>query len=503
MVEKSIVFGLYLCVLGYIGWIGYKRSKNLEDYFLAGRGLGAWVVAISTKASDMSGWLLLGAPGMAYVFGISSFWMLASVCFWDIILWFVVAKRLRNYSGLLKSITIPEFFTDRVKDKSRIIQGVSGLIILFFMTAYVAAQLTAGGKAISASFNLGYTPSLILVVLLTVGYTIAGGFYAVYLTDVVQGLMMIVGLGAAFVVSFIKIGGWTGLINGLAQASTTAQYDLLSVTGGTSGQAFWMGLMISIFLTACYGEPGIPHIVVRFMGAKDSKCLKKSALIGFIWVIGSVSFSLMIGLIARVYTLQLGGLSDPELALPFLATELFNPWFSGFIISAILAATMSTADSQLLVASSALLRDVMEKWLKIRIPENKMMKLSRFTVIIVVILAFVIARIPGAVFFLVAFAASGMGTAFTPLMIASLYWKKLTKAGAVASMLSAFFTCIIWNFTPALQNFIHFQFPAMIVSAVVLVVVSLNTKAPVEAEKELLAVASGKVDEIEFGKEAL
>jgi Na+/proline symporter len=251
------------------------------------------------------------------------------------------------------------------------------------------------------------------------------------------------------------------------------------VTAGTTGNIFFMGLLRSVVFTASFGEPGIPHIMVRFMSLDDPKKMKMSAVVGLTWVAVATWGAIMCGLLARAITSVSGGLADPETSVTFMASHLLNPWLEGIIIAGALSAIMSTCDAELLVASSSFLRDILNKGFNVQADDKTLVRWSRYTVLAVTLVALIMARVPGVIYFMVVFAWSGMAVCFAPLTIASLWWRDLTRQGALASICGAFLTCVIWHYSP-LEKIINFQWPAMLVSIVLIVVVSKMTKVDSE-----------------------
>jgi sodium/proline symporter len=477
----SVAFLVYLVVLVGVGLAAFRRTRTFDDYYLAGRNLSPTVAALSAEASSESGWLLLGLPGQAFAQGIGAFWVaLGCVCgtFFN---WTVLARRLRKITGFFRVITIPGYLEARFSDSGHTLRVVATLLIAVFMTAYVAAQFVASGKALSVTFGLDYDVAVLVGAGVILFYTMMGGFFAVAWTDVIQAMMMVFGLVVLPLVGTIKLGGPAALWTKLASIAP-AEAGYLSLRVGKDGIAlatFLIG-MIGIGL----GYPGQPHIMVRFMAIKRAALVRKGALIGVVWAVVALYGAVFIGLVARAVLTTAPG--DPERVMPMLAMELLPSWLAGVMIAAAMAAMMSTADSQLLVASSSFVQDFYHKTFKREPKPKTLVRLSRIVTLVVGLTAMVIAlrqdpeNPVGVVFWLVLYAWGGLASSFGPLLVLSLYWKRVTKAGAIAGMISGSTVVIIWKNVPALSGFLYELVPGFVVSLIVIVVVSLLTKPPEE-----------------------
>jgi sodium/proline symporter len=478
-VTLSVAFLVYLAVLIVVGLAAYRKTKTFDDYYLAGRKLDPWATALSAEASSESGWLLLGLPGQAFSQGIGAFWVaLGCVCgtFFN---WTALAKRLRRITGFFRVITIPGYLEARFEDDSHVIRIIGAILIGVFMAAYVAAQFVASGKALSVTFGLDYTTSVLIGAAVILFYTMMGGFFAVAWTDVIQALMMVFGLVIIPVVGTIKLGGPAALWTRLAALAPEGS-GFLSLRAGKEGIAlvtFLVG-MIGIGL----GYPGQPHVMVRFMAIKKPRLLRKGALIGVIWAVIALYGAVFIGLVARgVLTADPG---DPERVMPLLAMELLPSWLAGIVIAAAMAAMMSTADSQLLVSSSSFVQDLYHKALKREPSPKRLVFLSRIVTLLVGLIAMVVAlrqdpeNPVGVVFWLVLYAWGGLASSFGPLLILSLYWKRVTRAGAIAGMIAGSGTVIVWKNVAALSGFLYELVPGFVVSLIVILVVSCLTRPP-------------------------
>jgi sodium/proline symporter len=480
----AVAFLIYLAILIGVGFAAFRRTRTFDDYYLAGRSLSPTAAALSAEASSESGWLLLGLPGQAFSQGIGAFWVaLGCVCgtFFN---WTVLATRLRRITGFFRVITIPGYLEERFKDTSHSVRVIAAILIAVFMTAYVAAQFVASGKALSVTFGMDYTVAVLISAVVILFYTMMGGFFAVAWTDVIQAMIMIFGLVVLPVVGTIKLGGPVALWTKLA-AVTPPDGGYLSLRVGKEGIAlatFLIG-MIGIGL----GYPGQPHIMVRFMAIKKAKLVRRGALIGVTWAVIALYGAVFIGLVARA--VLTGDPGDPERVMPLLAMQLMPSWLAGVMIAAAMAAMMSTADSQLLVASSSFVQDFYHKTFG-REPNPKMLvRLSRIVTLVIGLVAMVVAlrqdpeNPVGVVFWLVLYAWGGLASSFGPLLVLSLYWKRVTKAGAIAGMVSGSVVVIIWKNIPTLSGFLYELVPGFIVSLIVIVVVSLLTRPPEMSEE--------------------
>ena len=474
-----MAFLVYLVVLIGVGIITYRMTRTHDDYYLAGRKLNPWVAALSAEASSESGWLLLGLPGQAFLQGIGAFWVAFGCLAGTFFNWTVVARRLRKITGFFRAITIPDYLESRFDDGSHTLRVVAALLIGVFMTSYVAAQLVASGKALSVTFGLDYAPAVLIGAAVILFYTMMGGFFAVAWTDVVQAIMMLIGLIVIPVVGTIKLGGPAAVCSKLAECAVdTSGFMSLRVGKEGIGLATFIIGMLGIGL----GYPGQPHVLVRFMAIRKPSLVRKGALIGVIWAAVALYGAVLVGLLARV--LLTGDIVDPERVMPLMAMELLPSWVAGIMIAAAMAAIMSTADSQLLVASSSFVQDFYHKTFGRNPRPSTLVLLSRLVTLAIGVLAMVIAlrqdpeNPVGVVFWLVLYAWGGLASAFGPVIVLSLYWKRVTRAGALAGMLSGAITVIVWQNIPVLNDFLYVLIPGVVVSTIMVVVVSLVTTPP-------------------------
>lgn len=446
-----ITFILYLGVMLGIGAFFYKKTNNLSDYVLGGRKLGKWVTSLSAQASDMSGWLLMGLPGAAYVVGLSgAVWMALGLAIGTYFNWKIVAKRLRIATEKLgDAITLSSYFENRFEDTSKILKIASSLFILIFFILYTSSGFVAGGKLFSSVFGINYKLAVGIGAIVVVGYTFLGGFMAVCWTDLVQGLLMFVTiLILPFIVVF-EYGGIDKIISQLDPSMFNAfNIAYLTPTGATQSVVMAsVGILSS--LAWGLGYFGQPHILTRFMAIKDPEEITRSRQIAMVWVILSLIGATILGIIGSVAFPGLEGAQTENIFI-FLVNDYVPLLLCGVLLSAILAAIMSTADSQLLVTASAVSEDLYRGVLKKHAKQKELVWVGRITVVAVAIVAYFIALNPNnSVLALVAWAWAGFGATFGPVVLLSLFWKKMTKQGAVAGMISGGLVALIW---PMLKN---------------------------------------------------
>jgi sodium/proline symporter len=469
-----VSFGLYLLVLVFIGILAYGRSRSLEDFVLGGRRLGAWVTAISAKASDMSGWLLLGLPGQAFSGGVSIVWAAIGCTAGTYFNWTVLAGRLRRYSELLRAITVPDFLESRFGGQAGApLRIISLAVIVVFYILYIAAQFKAAGKTVSVTFDVTYHQAVIVSASVIIFYTMLGGFFAVAWTDLIQGLLMVVVVVVLPIIGLISLGGFAMMGEEVLKAGP----HMLSVSGGKIGWELWVTLIIGNLAWAL-GYPGQPHIVVRYMAIERPEELRKSALISVIWVVLALWGAICVGLIG-VGILGPQGLSDPETVLVVLAQKFFPGWLAGIAISAMAAAIMSTVDSQILVLTSAAVEDFYRRLINRDAPDRLALILSRTITLTIGVLAVLVTwNSESGVFKFVQYAWGGLAAGFGPVLIMSLRWKGTTGWGAAAGMAVGLLTVIIWHNVPALAGLVWELIPAFIFSLLAIVVVSLLTGPP-------------------------
>ena len=465
-------FGSYLAIAIYFGFllfIGryfYDKNASMNEYLLDNRQMGPVVTALSAGASDMSGWMLLGVPGALYATGVANVWMIAGLIVGAYCNYLFLAKRLRVYTEVASdSITIPDFLENRFKDRTKILRIISGLIILIFFTLYVSSGIIAGGKTFESFFGLKFAYGAVFTLVIVVFYTFFGGFKAVSITDAFQGLLMFCVLVSIPVVAYLSLDlpSDTNLIKEISKLDANHLNPFRD-------QTFWgiLGLMAWGF-----GYFGQPHIIVRFMAIRDSKELAKARRIGIGWMSIGLLGAIMSGLIGFVYFSQRGGLSDPETVFLKLGELLFPPFFIGIIISAVLSAIMSTISSQLLVTSSSVTKDFIFAFYKKEISQNTQTAISRYAVVVVAIVATMLAFIStDNVLNVVGNAWAGFGASFGPVLLFSLYWKRMSALGALAGMIAGGATVIFW-ITSGLNVYVYEILPGIIASCIAIISVSI------------------------------
>ncbi len=464
---------IYIIILLIIGYNSYKKTSNISDYMLGGRGLGPMVTALSAGASDMSGWMLMGLPGAVYLTGISSLWIGIGLTIGAYLNYLLLAPRFRVYTEVANdSLTIPDYLENRFKDKSNILRLVSGIVILVFFILYVSSGIVAGGKLFLDTFGLTYTMGVIVTLSVVVLYTYFGGFLAVSLTDFFQGTLMFICLIMVPVVAFINIGVDPGTFTNKIKDIDPALFDMFR---GTS-----IASVINL-LAWGLGYFGQPHIIVRFMAIKSPKELKSARRIGIGWMAIGLLGAVASGLVGLVYfTEHKTPLSDPETVFLRLGDILFHPFITGIILAAVLAAIMSTISSQLLVCSSSITKDFYLTFLKKDVSEHKQMIIGRLSVLVVAALATILAYLPNkTILNIVGQAWAGFGSSFGPALLLSLHWKKMTKWGALSGMIVGGVTVIIW-ITSGLSGYLYEMIPGFLLSLISIVIVSLLTYKPNE-----------------------
>ena len=433
-----ISFILYMLVMIGIGVYFYFKTNDLSDYVLGGRGLGPSVTALSAGASDMSGWLLLGLPGMMYADGIVGSWIAVGLIIGAYLNWHYVAKPLRVFTHRLNdAITIPDYFSNRFEDKGNVLRVVTAVVILLFYTLYTSSGLVGGAKLFEATFGLDYSTALLVGSFIIVSYTFLGGYNAVSWTDFIQGILMMLALVITPIVVIYHIGGVSEGLK-LIESVDPSKLDIFrgsSLIGIISLMAWGLGYF------------GQPHILVRFMSIRHEDEMDRAKVIGMSWMILSIIGSLAVGFFGFAYVLAEGvNLQDSEKIFITLSQLLFNPWIAGFLLAAILAAIMSTIDSQLLVSSSVLTRDIYHALIRKDATDKELVWIGRATVIIIAVIAWYLSSDKdSSVLKLVAYAWAGFGAAFGPLIILSLYKNDVTRFGAIAGMVTGSLTVIIWK----------------------------------------------------------
>ncbi len=492
-----ITFGIYLIVVLLIGMAAYFSTRNFDDYILGGRSLGPFVTAMSAGASDMSGWLLMGLPGAIYAFGLSKSWIAIGLIVGAYINWLLVAGRLRVHTEYCNNaLTLPEYFHHRLGAQTRAIKVISAAIILIFFTIYCASGVVAGARLFESLFeNMSYQQALWLGAGATIAYTFIGGFLAVSWTDTLQATLMIFALLLTPVFVYLSLGGAEEMQQAIANVAASSQISYGSLFAGTTA--------IGILSTAAWGLGyfGQPHILARFMAAADVPSLKSARRIGMTWMILCLGGAVAVGYFGIAYfganPEHLDALAGKrERIFIALSSLVFNPWIAGIILSAILAAVMSTLSCQLLVCSSAIAEDFYKGFLRPTASQSELVWVGRLMVLAVAAIAIVIASDPTSkVLDLVEYAWAGFGAAFGPIVILSLLWSRLTARGALLGMSAGALTVIAWVSygNPALKaaglEEIYEIVPGFIVCTLVAVLVSLFDRKPPAPVLERFAAA--------------
>ena len=440
----GIIFILYMAFLIGVGYKTMKFNKSQEDYLLAGRKLGPWVTAFSERASGESAWLLLALPGAAISVGLGEAWTVIGITTGIIASWYLIAEKLRKETEKYDALTIPEYLHRKYQDNSNVIRLFSAVIIAFFFTFYVSAQFHASGKVINSLFGLSPVNGITIGAAVIISYTLMGGFFAVAWTDLLQGILMIGTLVILPLAGFLELQG----------SEYTLSDDLLQI--GESNASFTMGreglAAVSVILGGLswgLGYLGQPHLVIRYMAIRNPNEVKKARNIAILWALPGITGAFLIGLVALNYFgPEYFNYFDVEQAMPLLAVELLPPVFAGLLISGAVAAMMSTADSQLLVSTSAITEDFIHQYLGKNMSNKALVRLSRFTIVILGLFAFGVAILSELqernIFGVVSYAWSGLGSAFGPALLLSLWWSGTTRKGIIAGLLTGFLTTIIW-----------------------------------------------------------
>jgi len=469
LVAASFI-GYSLLIVGIGLYTTRLRKETEDDFVLANRELGSWVSALSASASAESGWVMLGMVGMAFSSGLSTLWIVPGIGIGYIFNWFVIAERLRVHTGQSGAVTLPQFIMSRFGNTTAL-RIIPVLIITAAMLGYVAAQMNAAGKAFEATFSLPYGWGVIVGAVIILAYTVTGGFRAICWTDVVQATFMAVALVGMPLLLLAKLGGWEAI----AVRVDAIDANLLTLDGGNVGMAL-LGFVIGM-LGIGLGYPGQPHILSRFMAAKDSDTIRKGGLIAFGWFILVYLGAIFFGVLARAH---FGSLADAEQALPLACTEFLPPILSGFVIAAIVSAICSTADSQLIVVSSAISRDILPLFRKWRDKSDDFtfsQRWDRYVLVGLALISVLFALSENRVIFtFVLYAWSVLGASFGPLVILGLMWKKTNRFGAIAGMITGAVVSVVWKEVDFLKAIVYELVPAFILAFLAIWLVSLATQ---------------------------
>jgi len=480
----SLVFAVYLIALAVLGYVGYKKTKNLSDYYIGGKTLGTLSVALSGVGTAYSAWVIFSAPWVGFTYGWNAAWMFIPMISWHAVMWLFIAPRLYKVSSFYKSVTFLELLSDRVKDNKRLIQGIGSILVFFFMVAYTASQFMGSGSALVQVFGVKYITGLLIGVAIVLGYTLFGGFYSVCYTDVMQAMVMFSFLAIVPWVLLSMVGGISG-IN--AAISTVDAGKLVTLTANMPAGTFIRKNLLGVFWLTSWFAFAQPQLAVRIMAAKSKEALRPTGLIAVVFLCILTTGALTIGICTRAWAIQNGvSFSNGEVAMYFIIGKLFHPVMLGILTAATLSAIMSSTDSFLLLASSCLVRDFIERFLGKKIDEKKQLFYCRIGTFLCMGLALWWALKPETIHFLVVLAWCGVSAMFGGAILACLYWKRVTKEGIFYSMLTGFVVTVLWYWSP-LNSYLHFQWVSTPVAILVLIVVSYFTKAPLGIDEEFEA----------------
>lgn len=464
----SITFIIYLAVVFAIGIWGYFATKTFEDFALGGRRIKDWVVGFSAQSSDMSMWLLVGLPATAYVMGLSAIWIGLGIVAGTAFNWFFLSKRMRRYTGIHESMTVLDFLEQRVHDDYGFIKLFGSISLVIFYTIATSGEFIGAGKILNAVFGYDFFTGVLIGGLLVLVYTIVGGFIAVSYTDVLQALVMLFAVLLLPLVGFIGIGSVATGLTELQAASGAAP----GLFGGSAGIAALVGFFAGT-IGIGFGYPGQPHIVVRYMSIDNYQNLRRSALIGMLWVTFATYGAIFLGWAAGAYV---GGIENTDQVMPLLAQELLPGWLVGVLIAGAVAGMMSTSDSKFLVATNAVSYNLYKRFLNENASDRQVLFVSRAVMVAIVVAAIALARPEGVVFSVILGGWAGIGASFGPLIIASLYWKRLTQEGAYAGIIVGMVTVAVWIFFDI--GYVYELVPGFVLSGIAIVVVSLLSDEP-------------------------
>lgn len=510
MIYKIVVLVLYLLALAAIGVVASRRVDDIGDYFVGGKKLGYWLVSFSSRATGESGWLLLGLTGMGYLIGAQALWIVMGEMFGVTVCWVFMTQRFKVLTDRYDSITIPDYLESRFGDVGHALRVISAVVLAVFVTAYVSAQFNAAGKAFEGFLDIPYHYGVVLGLVVVGFYSVAGGFVAVAWSDLLQGVLMLVGLVVVPIAGVVAIGGF----GPLGAQLDAIDPDLLSIFGAGGASAKNLVAALGSFAVG-WAYLGAPQLFVRFISIKDTKEIPPGTLVAVLYTALVGLGAVLTGMCGRVL---LPSLADAELVLPELSEALLPTFAVGFLVAIVLAAIMSTADSLLVLAASALVRDLWQKVFSPKTPDAALTKLSRVATIVLAVVALGFALTDSrVVYFFVLFAWAGIGSAFCPVILLSLFWKRLTRAGSIAAMITGFVVTIVWKLAPATwlglgglvaalgpadkapgdvlaADLVYEMIPAFVLATVVAVVVSLLTTAPANAARDLDETADQVVD---------
>ncbi|ABS64692.1 sodium/proline symporter [Parvibaculum lavamentivorans DS-1] len=470
MEVTAVTIILYLLAMLALGVAAYRFTRNLKDYILGGRQLGGAVAALSAGASDMSGWLMLGLPGAIYASGLNQIWIAVGLVAGALLNWRFIARRLRRYTERAgDALTIPDYFENRFADRSRVLRVASAFVILIFFTIYTSAGLVSGAILFEQVFGLDYRIALLVGTVSILSYTAIGGFLGVCWTDTVQGVMMFLALLIVPAVAITSMGGWGATMTATSAVAPAGVFDAFHDTG-VIGAVSLMAWGLGYF--------GQPHTLARFMALRDERDMPAAQMIGMTWMVLALYGAIATGL-AGIGYFAAAPLDNPETVFLSLSQSLFNPWIAGILLAAVLAAIMSTVSSQLLVSSSVIAEDFWKRLLRPQAEAGELLNIGRGSVFVISIAAFLLALDrDSSVLSLVAYAWAGFGAAFGPVVVLSLFWRRMTRDGALAGMVVGAVTVIVWKqFSGGIFE-IYEILPGFIFASIAIAGVSLLGRAP-------------------------
>ncbi|SDM52312.1 sodium/proline symporter [Lachnospira pectinoschiza] len=494
-----ITIALYLVMMIVVGIIFSKGNEDTGDFYLGGRKLGPFVTAMSAEASDMSSWLLMGIPGLAYISGLADpFWTILGLALGTYLNWLFVAKKVRKQTEILGAITVPEYFSKRFGDKKNILTCISALIIVVFFIPYTASGFAACGKLFNTLFGVNYLLAMVVSAIIIALYCTMGGFKAVCTTDLIQSICMTIALFIVILFGINQAGGLDAVIDNAKDLP--GFFSITSVHDATTNSASPYSAITAISMLAWgLGYFGMPHILIRFMAIGDVNKIKTSRRVASVWVVISMAVALLIGIVglgmsATGVIPTFTNTADSERVIIHIANlmssyGLFPAIIAGLILAGILAATMSTADSQLLASASAISSDLIQTFFGKKLSDEVSVKVAKITVVLISVVAIFIARDPNSsVFSIVSFAWAGFGAAFGPVVLLALFWKRSTMAGALSGMITGAVVVFLWKYVISGLGgafAIYELLPAFLLALIVNVIVSLCTKAPTEVVEKL------------------
>jgi sodium/proline symporter len=475
----AVGFIVYLLIILVVGVVTARLTKTLPDFLLAGRRLGPWVVAFSERASGESGWMLLGLTGLAYATGLGdpsgkkpepAMWTALGGVLGIAASWYLVAGRLRADSGRLGALTLPRYLELRYRDSDAAIRLVATTIITFCFAFYVAAQFDAAGKSLEQTFGWNHLTGVLVGAAVIVFYTLMGGFLAVAWTDFIQGWIMLITLVVLPLATLVLLGGPSGLARSVGEINPM----LLTASGGRTGWSLAAGILGGFGVGLGYA--GQPHLLVRYMSIRSTEDIPASRRIAIVWALLAYAGAVLMGLVALAW-FGADHFADAEMMMPELALSIFPGWFAGILICGALAAMMSTADSQLLVTTSAIAEDIYHQNINPGASQGRLVMISRLVTLLVGVAAIFLSRLPKSIFDKVLFAWAGLGAAFGPALILSLWWSGTTRNGVLAGMITGFLSVIVWENSPY-AGVIYSLVPAFTVAFISVIVVSMAERKP-------------------------